>query len=371
MSKSILIIGAGIGGLTAAVAFLRKGYTVEMVEKDPTWTVYGVGIIQQFNVIRAMHSLGMLDAYISEAFGYDQTTMYAPNGDLISQFDAPRMAGEQYPANAGIRRTALQKVLATTAQDLGATVRLGLEVDDIQNDADAARVSFSDGTKGTYDFVIGADGVFSKTRDMILPNAPKPRYTGQWVWRYNFPKPDSLEGIELYMGPKSAGLVPIGNDLMYMFVLTEEAADFHQPTKGAAEALRNRLDGAAPQIIELGKQITDDAEVVGRPLEVVLLKDEWHVGRVVLLGDAIHASTPHLAQGAGMAIEDGIVLADEVSKTDDIEAAFTAFRARRFERCRYVAETSILIGDIQMGKEKPVDVNALMSESFVILAKEI
>ena len=114
--NSILIVGGGIGGLTAAIALRRKGYPVDMIEKDPDWTVYGVGIIQQFNVVRAMASLDLLDAYLAEAFGFDHTEMYSPGGQKMAHFDTPRLAGPDYPSNAGIRRTDLQRVLVTRAR---------------------------------------------------------------------------------------------------------------------------------------------------------------------------------------------------------------------------------------------------------------
>lgn len=119
-------------------------------------------------------------------------------------------------------------------------------------------------------------------------------------------------------------------------------------------------------------QITDDAGVVARPTEVIFLKDQpWHKGRVVLLGDAVHASTPHLAQGAGMAIEDGLVLADELAKASDAEAAFQAYRARRFERVAFAAENSIRIGEMQMGKIPPFDAGALTGQAIKLMCEPI
>ncbi len=216
--QSVLIVGGGIGGLTAAIALLEKGHRVEVVERDAEWTTYGVGIIQQFNVIRAMGSIGMLDAYLAKAFGFDRTTIFVgPGGEQAADFETPRLAGEAYPSNAGIRRRDLQDVLVKGAQDRGARMRLGTTVEAFDDDGAGVDVTFSDGSTARYDMVVGADGVFSKTRGMILPEAPQPRYTGQWVWRYNLPKPDDLTGIQVFVGPCNAGLVPLGQGLMYMF----------------------------------------------------------------------------------------------------------------------------------------------------------
>lgn len=367
-----LIVGGGIGGLTAAIALRRNGLPVEVIERDPTWTVYGVGIIQQMNVIRAMGQLDMLDAYMSKACGFDKSTIFVgPGGHKDAEFDTPRLAGPEYPSNAGIRRVDLQEVLATRAKELGADVRLGLTVDAMNDDGAGVDVTFSDGSTGRYDIVIGADGVFSKTRQMILPDAPEPRYTGQWVWRYNLPKPADLDGIHVFAGPCNAGLVPMADDLMYMFLLSQEDEGMVLPVEGSAEAMRARATMAPPQIKALLDQITDDAGVVARPLEVVFVEGDWHKGRVVLLGDAIHAATPHLAQGAGMAIEDCLVLAEELEKAATPEEAFTAYRARRLDRVTHVAKTSIRIGDMQMGKVEPFDVGAVTGQTIGMMAQPI
>jgi len=316
---SVLIVGGGIGGLTTAIALRRKGYPVEIIERDPKWSAYGVGIIQQMNVVRAMGEIGVLEAYLSKGSGFNATSIYAgPAGEEVARFETPRLAGEEFPSNAGIRRTDLQSVLGDEAQRLGANVRLGLTVSVFDDTGDAVNVTFSDGSTSSYDIVIGADGIFSATRNVLFPDAPRPSYTGQWVWRYNLPRPQSLDGIQVFSGPCNAGLVPMTQDLMYMYLVSNEDPGMVLPKQGAAKEMLKRFNMAPPQIAEWMDHITDDAGVVARPMEVIFLKDQpWHKGRIVLLGDAVHASTPHLAQGAGMAIEDGLVLAEELSNADN------------------------------------------------------
>ena len=373
--ESVLIVGGGIGGLTAAIAMRRKGYPVEIIDRDPKWSVYGVGIIQQMNVVRAMGELGVLDAYLSKASGFDSTTIFVgPGGHQDAKFDTPRLAGPDYPSNAGVRRRDLQQVLGDEAKRLGATIRLGLTVSEMTDQGDAVDVAFSDGTSGRYGIVVGADGIFSQTRGAILPDAPKPQYTGQWVWRYNLPRPEGLDGIHIFAGPCNAGLVPMTDDLIYMFLVTQEEAGMTLDVAGSAEKMVARAKAMMPppQLQQWLEMITDDAEVVARPMEVVFLKDQpWHKGRVVLLGDAVHASTPHLAQGAGMAIEDALVLAEELEKADTPEAAFTAYRDRRYKRVCFVAENSVRIGEMQMGKCEPFDVGALTGQTIGMMCEPI
>ena len=101
------------------------------------------------------------------------------------------------------------------------------------------------------------------------------------------------------------------------------------------------------------------------------MRGPWHKGRIVLLGDAVHATTPHLGQGAGMAVEDSIVLAEEIARAADPETAFTAYRARRFERCRYIVEKSLEICHGQIGKGPPVDNAQATAEMFEVVSQPI
>ncbi|MGH1416625.1 MAG: FAD-dependent monooxygenase [Pelagimonas sp.] len=369
---SALIVGGGIGGLTAGIALRKKGIEVEIIERDPDWTVYGVGIIQQMNVIRAMKELDVLDQYLSRASGFDSTTLFVgPGGHQEAKFDTPKLAGPDYPSNAGIRRTDLQKVLAEGAKAAGAKIRLGLTVANMTDDGAGVDVGFSDGTSGRYDIVIGADGVFSSTRQMLIPDAPKPNYTGQWVWRYNMPRPADLDGIHIFAGPLNGGFVPITPELMYVFLLSTEPNTKPIPVEGAAAAMRSRAKMPPPQFAAMLDNITEDAGVVARPLETIFLEGDWHKGRVALIGDAVHASTPHLAQGAGMAIEDGLVLADELAKAETPEEAFAAYQARRMPRVAHVAKNSIRIGDMQMGKIQPFDVGELTGQTIGMMCQPI
>lgn len=370
--NSALIIGGGIGGLTTAIALRRNGIAVEIIERDPNWTVYGVGIIQQMNVIRAMNDLGVLDSYLSCASGFDSTTLFVgPGGVEEAKFDTPRLAGPDYPSNAGIRRTDLQRVLAEAAASAGATVRLGCTVTNMIDDGSGVDVTLSDGTTGRHDIVIGADGIYSHTRRTLLPDAAAPVYTGQWVWRYNFPRPPELDGIHIFAGPLNAGFVPITEELMYLFLLSEEPDTTALPVEGAAAALRARAKMPPPQVAAILDQITEDAAVVARPIETLSIEGDWHKGRVVLIGDAAHASTPHLAQGAGMAIEDSLVLADELGKAATPEDAFTAYRARRLPRVQHVASNSVRIGEMQMGKIPPFDVGELTGQTIGLMCQPI
>ncbi|MEP7313848.1 MAG: FAD-dependent oxidoreductase [Pseudomonadota bacterium] len=347
-TSRILVIGGGIGGLTSAIALGRDGHGVTVIEKDPEWAVYGVGIIQQSNVIRAAKQLGILDDYLAAAFGFDGVEVFVPDGRCVAKVPSHRLV-DGYPANVGIGRRALHDVLGRRAKAAGAQVRLGITAESLDDDGAGVTVRFSDGREQRFDLVIGADGVHSRTRSQLFPEAPKPAFTGQSVWRYNFPRLAEVQCLQAYEGPTGVGLVPLSESLMYMYVTTPEPGNPRYPLQGIAAAMRAKLVGCAPVIKALAQQIVDDTGVVYRPLEWLFLDGPWHRGSTVLLGDAVHATTPHLGQGAGMAIEDSVVLAEEIGRHDTPMAAFEAFRARRIERCRYIVEASLAICRGQLG----------------------
>ncbi len=368
---NILIVGGGIGGLTSAIALGRKGHSVHVIERDPTWSVYGVGIIQQGNVIRSMKELGLLDDYIEAGFGFDHVDVFIPTGQQVAHIPTPKLV-DGYPSNVGIGRKALHKVLGDRAKGAGAQIRLGVTVTTLADDGDGVDVAFSDGSEGRYDLVIGADGLYSQTRAQIFPEASVPAFTGQGVWRYNLPRPAEVTGLCAYEGPIGIGLVPLSDALMYMFVTTPEPGNPRYARETLADAMRQKLAGAiSPAIIALRDQINVDDDVVYKPLEWLFIEGDWHRGRVVLLGDAVHATTPHLGQGAGMAIEDSLVLADELSRADSIEAAFAAYQSRRFERCRYIVEASRAICLGQIGAGPLVENAKATQDMFQVIAQPI
>jgi 2-polyprenyl-6-methoxyphenol hydroxylase-like FAD-dependent oxidoreductase len=366
-----LVIGGGIGGLTAAIALGRRGWTCDVIERDPAWSVYGVGIIQQGNVVRAMAELDLIDDYLDAGVGFDTVEIAIPTGQVVATIPTPRLVPD-LPANVGIGRRALQKVLGDRAKAAGATIRLGVTAERFEDGDDQVGVRFNDGSEERYDIVVASDGLYSHTRATILAEAPSPAFTGQAVWRYNFPRPEGVNGLRVFNGPTGAGLVPLSEELVYLFVTTPEPGNPRYPREGLAAAMQAKLAGIpAPLIQHLRTQITDDDEVVYRPLETLLVDGPWHRGRVVLLGDAVHATTPHLGQGAGMAIEDAIVLGDELAAADTPEQAFAAYRERRFERCRYIVDSSLAICRGQLGLGPLVENAAATREMFETVSAPI
>lgn len=370
--SKVLVVGGGIGGLCAAIALRRQGVSVDLVEIKSDWTVYGVGIIQQSNVVREMANLGVLDRYLDAAYSFEDVGIYDLQGNPLARIPGQRLAGPQYPANVGISRLALHKVLSSTAIELGAQIRLGLSVEALTQDDDGVDVVFTDGSRDRYALVVGADGVYSKTRSMLFGDKYTPRFTGQAVWRYNFPRDPSIDHLASYMGPGgNAGLVPLSDQLMYMFSTSHEPANPWYPPEQLAELMRERISNIGGLVGRLRDQITDSSQVVYKPMEVVFVDEPWFKGRVLLIGDAAHATTPHLGQGAGMAIEDALVLSMELAGEGDMQAKLQRFMERRFERCKFISEKSVLAGDREMARDPTFDRIGLTKQMLKLTAEPI
>jgi 2-polyprenyl-6-methoxyphenol hydroxylase-like FAD-dependent oxidoreductase len=209
--------------------------------------------------------------------------------------------------------------------------------------------------------VVGADGLYSKVREFLFGTEVKPRFTGQVCWRYNLPRIEGLEEIWMFFGPDgSAGFVPLGQDLMYILTIETPIPDWRRAVQrdGAAAVYRRRLAPFAGPVADVREQIVDDDAIVVRPIENIIVPAPWHRGRIVLVGDAAHGATPHCGQGAAQAIEDGIVLAEELAGDVPVTAALEAFTARRYERCRAIVEGSEKVGQWEQDHSLPIDPDA-------------
>jgi 2-polyprenyl-6-methoxyphenol hydroxylase-like FAD-dependent oxidoreductase len=339
----VLVIGGGIGGLSVAIALRARGADVDVVEINPKWDVYGVGIIQPANAIRALDALGLADRAIAEGYAIDGSRFNDALGSPLGRIPALDVLGPRYPPMNGITRPRLHAILQDGVKASGAEVRLGVTVSEFQEDGS---VVFTDGGSGAYDLVVGADGVHSLVRRLLFPDAPAPEYTGQLVWRYNVPRPPDQTILDVFVGSNGkCGFVPLAPDLMYVFYIegVPEPADL--PAHELAPIFRERLAEFGGPVAEVrDRHITDSSQVVVRPVEALLVPPPWHRGRVVLVGDALHATSPHVGQGAALTMEDALVLAELVSDGGDLDGALTAYAERRYPRCREIWEISRQIG---------------------------
>jgi 2-polyprenyl-6-methoxyphenol hydroxylase-like FAD-dependent oxidoreductase len=360
--SKVLIVGGGIGGLALSIGLRNAGIDVDVVEIRQQWAIYHVGIIAQSNLVRAMVVLGIADDCVAAGFSYSGVRFCDASGRVLSETPGVKLAGPGYPAYLGLTRPALHKVLFAASNKAGATVRLGVTVAELSQSDTKAAVKFTDGSSGEYDLVVGADGVHSQLRTMVFGERLKPRFTGEGVWRYNVSRPPEVDYGSIYdspQGPK-AGLIPLTHDTAYIFRIGPEPGNPRFPKGELAKIMRDRLKPFGGAIGQLAHEITDPDLVVYRPLESVFVPSPWHRGRVVLIGDAAHAITPHLGQGAAQAVEDAVVLADELQKKAPLKESLDSFERRRYERCKLILEASLEIGEQEMHPDPKRDLGPLM-----------
>lgn len=368
----VLIVGGGIAGMSAAIVLRRLGWDVELIDLDPQWRVYGAGITITRPTMRAFRALGILDELLAVGFAGDGIAICALDGSQIGKVEDPQISGEPLPGSGGVMRPELHRILSRHVLEGGTKVRLGATVDALEETGKEVRARFSDGTHGGYDLVIGADGVLSRVRSLILPDAPKPEYTGQTVWRLFTPRPPEIARRHFFLGGKAKlGVTPVSSTHLYLFLLENTPPRRILPQEELYLTLRDLLAEYGGPIAEMRESLGPRSSIVVRPLEAFLLPPPWHTGRTVLIGDAAHPTTPQLASGAGMAVEDALVLGEELERSASVPTALESFMNRRWERCRLVVENSIEIGRREQAGRPPAEQTILVEDSLAKLAEPL
>jgi 2-polyprenyl-6-methoxyphenol hydroxylase-like FAD-dependent oxidoreductase len=286
------------------------------------------------------------------------------------------LAGPDYPSANALTRPRLHTILQDAVHEAGVPVRLGVTISELEQTEDAVEVTFTDWTNERYDVVIGADGIRSLIRQLVWGTDYQPTFVGQMIWRCNVPRPPEVENFQMFQGKSGnkAGFVPLAPDLMYIF-LTEKpkpGAETRIPDDQLAEAFRERLqEFGGPVATVRDNYITDPSKIVYRPFESILMPPPWYRGRVVLIGDAAHAMSAHIAQGAALAIEDGVVLAEELTTKTTLPQALDGYMARRYERCKSLVEIAQELARGEMENDRTVDVPGLTVQSMKIAAVAI
>jgi 2-polyprenyl-6-methoxyphenol hydroxylase-like FAD-dependent oxidoreductase len=346
--RNVLIIGGGVSGMSLAICLRRIGIDVDLIEKDSEWRAAGAGLSLNGASLAAFGRVGVLERMEAEGHSHAGFELYDIEGTLLHRaLPPPDPSG--LPSGGGILRPVLHRILADGMRSAGARVRLGVAVESLRAEESGVLVRSTDGEERRYELVVGADGLHSRLRELVFPQAPKPRFTGQGCWRAVFPRPAGLDCVQMYMDERhKAGLNPVSRDEMYMFLLEHVPDNPRMPEAQWPELLAERLAPFGGIWRGLRAGLGAQSRINYRPLEVLLLPSPWYRGRVVLIGDAAHATTPHAAYGCGLAVEDAIVLAEELERASSLEAALGRFMQRRFERAQTVVEGSARLGELEM-----------------------
>ncbi|WP_280394153.1 FAD-dependent monooxygenase [Nocardia brasiliensis] len=321
---SVLVVGAGVAGTAAATALNRRGFSVEIVERR-TQSPAGAGLFLPGNAVRALTELGLGAVLDADATPIRTQRLLDHRGRILAEIDmADLWQGVGQPV--GITHDRLRSALV---DDLGLTIQTGVTVGALTESASGVEVSFSDGSSRHYDVVVGADGVHSELRRLVNPDAGV-RYAGQICWRFVTADTAGIDSWTVWLGRGTTFLaVPVGKDRLYCY------ADLSTPDPAAARAqLAEHFSPADHRVRDLLAAPEAAAAYISVIEEVT--DPTWRTQRVVLIGDAAHASSPNMAQGVAMSVEDALVLAESLCGSGEIEQRLERYRQRRLPRTQWV-----------------------------------
>jgi 2-polyprenyl-6-methoxyphenol hydroxylase-like FAD-dependent oxidoreductase len=337
----ILIVGGGIAGLTLAAALRQQGFQAQLIEGSTSWHAVGAGMAIQPNAMRALRALG-LDAAVADLGAVLHRWVFRDQqGELLFEIDLQAF-WEGVGPFIGIERTKLQEALLSGAAAVPS--RLGTSVSSVSQRNGHVSVGFNDGSMGKYDLVVGADGIFSSIRALTF-GAKSPAGAGHIAWRSVVPiRPAGLRDLTFFFGDRCFfGLCPVGNGRTYGFGHVAEPR-FHDELRGRLQRLRSRFAEFCEPVQECLAALESDEQIHCSTVEWVD-QEEWHTGRVVLIGDAAHASSPMMGQGGGMAMEDAYVLAKCLGSADTVQGALDAYVVRRRPRVKWVQQESLAVSE--------------------------
>lgn len=369
--RRILIVGGGIGGMAAAIRFGEAQADVTLIDIDPNWRVYGAGITITGPTLRAYRRLGLLEQIREKGAITNGSRIFRYDGLLLHDLDEPVLE-EGLPATGGIMRPVLHHIMQSRVRELGVTVRLGMTVMELKEWQDGTEAVFSDGYSERFDLIVGADSIYSGVRRIAFPHMGEAAPTGQGAFRVSMKRPPDVERGEFYFGHRyPVGITCCAPNSCYLYLLPpHEYGDRILGDDEVRSELREKLADFGGNAGWIRDHMTDSDWVNYRPLAAALQPRPWYKGHIVLLGDAVHATTPHLASGAGMAVESALVLVEELARASHVTEGLQAYEDRRFDRCKHVVVTSLAIGRIQLSGGPAEDAGALLSGALHRLAEE-
>jgi naringenin degradation protein FdeE len=345
----VLIIGAGIAGLSLSAGLSRAGIIHTVIEANTTLRPRGLGLALTPNALASLESLGVDVAKLLD-HGVPMETIYQRRADdeLIVAVDQ-RSAKHPY---VGVHRNVL---LDAMSEAISAEIRLGTTATAINDSGSGARVELSDGSSEEFELVVGADGLFSSTGRIVFGTAAE-QYRGYRAWRMLIPREPEDNVTMRFGNGANIGCFPVTADVTYVWVL-ERGPDESLSNQEQYLKFQEVAKGFSPAAQDLVRRCSPDSSIVYTPVYEVM-HESWSRGQTVLIGDAAHAIVPINAQGAAMAIEDSMVLTESLVSSSNVGEALTTFEARRRPRFQRVRDLCRFSGMLQ-GLEGPVEADEM------------
>jgi 2-polyprenyl-6-methoxyphenol hydroxylase-like FAD-dependent oxidoreductase len=344
MTPTVAIAGAGIGGLTLAIALRRRGVPVTVLERASELKPAGAGIALGPNAIVALERLGLRSAIVGAGASIGRSAILDSDGRVLgAELDVAALQREIGAPVVALQRTRLHDVLVDAAGP--GVVRLGFTVLEYENLGDRIRVISTDDDRVEADLLVGADGLNSSVRAQLVSDGA-PKYSGYTSWRGVTPAgavapPQRM--TESWGRGERFGIVNIGSGEIYWFAVAN--AEAGGADADVREELLARFGGWHEPVAAIVRA-TPAARILRTDISDRDPIDCWHRGPVVLLGDAAHPMTPNLGQGAGQAIEDAVVLDQCLSAGPTIDAAVRRYEVRRVSRANRLVLASRRVGAI-------------------------
>ena len=362
--NKVAVVGCGAAGLSAAIPLAEAGVEVDLFELKSEISALGSGITLQGNALRALARLGTWDAVQAEGYPYEGLTLRAPGPEaaVIAPLPEVRTGGDDFPAAMGMYRPDLARILVDRAKEVGVDVRFGAKATAVHETSGGVEVEVGGAPVGTYDLVIGADGLHSTVRELIgIPERPVP--TGMGIWRAFVPREQEVTQTQLYYGGPAyiAGYTPTSEESMYV-ILVEEAQDrFGLSPDEGAEHMKHLAAAYGGPWNGIRENLDGSRRINYTWFTSHLIEGAWNRGRIVIIGDAAHSCPPTIAQGAAQALEDGTVLTELLLTRDAVDQQlWDEFHTRRVPRARAVVEASVQLGRWQMEPDPEADAPGLI-----------
>lgn len=336
-----LVVGGGIGGLTAGIALRQAGFAVDLYERAPAIREVGAGISLWPNALRVLDELRVGTSVRELGAAQGDGRLLTASGRTLIELSMRAIEVECGSPVLMLHRASLIEALRAGFGDHG--IHLGHELRDVSEADGRVRVTFANGARAEGDVLVGADGWRSAVRARIFPSS-RAAYVGYAGLRAVVPCPPGLTQTSESWGPGARfGLVPLVDGRLYWFaVWNAPEGEVLSPAERRERALRTFRGWHAP--IEDVIRATDPAAILFDDVREVVDLPAWTLGRIVLLGDAAHAMTPNLGQGGCAAIEDAYVLADCLGRTAPVEDALDRYQRLRRGRVAAIARDSRAFG---------------------------
>lgn len=341
----ITIIGGGIAGLTTALALKKLGFECEIFERAKQLNEVGAGIWMQPNALKVLDWLGLGELVRESGTLLDQVDI--TNSQLIPFKKTKQEVVQDEKGNkiVAIHRATLQKILYEAIPK--GIVNLGYEFKSLEQNENQVKISFG-GREIMSDLLIGADGINSKVRDNIFSNSSK-RFSGQTCWRgiSDIRLPDEFQnaGIESWGKKIRFGFSQVTENQVYWFAVKNASQNGTDNILTIKAELKNYFSDFNSLVLNIIEH-TNAEKIIRNDISDLKRLDKWHKDKVVLVGDAAHATTPNMGQGAGQGMEDAYYLANILAKHNQIEQALSLFESNRREKVDYVVNNSWIFGQM-------------------------